>query len=177
MSHSYVKRTIIACVSAFLFAAVLQTGSARAECAAGMAACPSDFGGACAPAGSVCCPGNGYVPIGAICEKNPTGNWGAIALATWDDAKGEAHVSASVRENAPSLSEASTLVLLDCQKASVHVCHIVGTFSNGKCGYVATGHNSKEVRWAVSGSPEDALSTCSSNGIACQQPVGGCNNK
>ena len=177
MSNAAVKRTIVTVAGAFALAVIMQTASAHADCAAGMAACPSDLGGGCVPMGSVCCPGNGYVPIGAICEKDPTGNWGAIAVATWNDSQGEAHAIATVKENVPSLSQASTAALLDCQKASVHVCHIVGTFANGRCGYVATGHNAKEVRWAVSAAPRDALNNCSTGGVTCQQPVGGCNNK
>jgi Domain of unknown function (DUF4189) len=177
MSNAAVKRTIVTVAGALTLAVVMQSVSAYADCAAGMAACPSDLGGGCVPMGSVCCPGNGYVPIGAVCDKDPTGNWGAIAVATWNDSQGDAHASATVKENAPSLSQASTAALLDCQKASVHVCHIVGTFANGRCGYVATGHNAKEVRWAVSSAPQDALNSCSTGGVTCQQPVGGCNNK
>lgn len=177
MSNPAVKRTIIMAASAFVLAVIMQPVSARADCAKGMAACPSDFGGSCVPVGSICCPANGYVPIGATCDKDPTGNWGAIAVATWDDSKGEAKVGAAVEENLPSLSQASSAALLACQKTTVHVCNIVGTFSNGKCGYVSVGHNAKEVSWAISAAPQDALNDCTAGGHTCQQPVGGCNNK
>ncbi len=169
------RRCVGAIAGAFALAIIMQSGLARADCASGMAACPSDLGGQCVPEGSVCCPGGSYVPVGAVCEKDPTGNWGAIAIATWNDGKGDAKVSATVQENQPSLSQASTAALLGCQKAAVRLCHIVGTFSSGKCGYVSLGHNAKAVRWAVSAKPEEALSTCSAEGITCQQPIGGCN--
>ena len=112
--------------------------------------------------------------MGAACPGENTGSWGAVAVAQWDDSTGNAHVDASVNYNSKTLSQASSAALTDCQKSSGQLCHIVGTFNNGGCGYVDVGHGSNNARYGISATVEGATKECTASGDACKAPIGAC---
>src|ERR1700730_6858274 len=150
MSIFTVKRSILILASAIMLVFLSGIAPVLADCPKGEAACPSALGGGCAPLGSICCPGNMHAVIGAACPGEQTGDWGAIAVVTWRDSTGNAHVAFGLGMHGKTISQASTIELLDCQKDSAELCQIVGTFSNGGCGYIPIGAGSNDVRWEIS---------------------------
>jgi hypothetical protein len=177
MSIFTVKRSIFMLASAIMLVFVGGIAPVRADCPNGQAACPSNLGGECAPLGSICCPGNAHTVIGAACPAEQAGDWGAIATVIWHDKSGNAHAAFGVGLHGKTISQASTAALLDCQSNSGELCQIVGTFSDGNCGYISIGSGTNDVRWGISSTSDQALKECTSNGDTCKTPAGGCTNK
>jgi Domain of unknown function (DUF4189) len=171
-----IKRSVVMLAGAIAFVFVTQASPARADCANGLYACPTNTGGGCAPVGTVCCPGNTHAPLGAACPNEESGDWGAIAVVTWGDSGGE-HVESGVASGYKTVSQASTAAMLDCQKASVQMCQMASVFANGGCGYVSVGQTSKGVKWAVDDSAQAAVNDCTANGGTCKPAVGSCTKK
>ena len=169
-------RFILILTGGIALAFATEVPSALADCPKGEALCPSNLGGGCAAVGHICCPGGTHVAVGDACAGEQSGSWGAIATVEWDDSTGNAHVDAAVSYDSKTLSQASAAALTDCQKASGQLCHIVGTFSNGNCGYVSVGHGGNDARVAYSGTAAEALKECTVGGDACKAPIGGCTN-
>ncbi len=150
---------------------------AMAACDPGWGECPQSLGGGCAPLGAVCCPGGTHVPAGNSCPAEVVGYWGAIAVASWNDSSGAAHVASGVAWNYRTLSLASDAAMSQCQGYGGQNCQIVGNFSNGGCGYVAVGTGTGGVRWGIGPTPEEATAQCSAGGFVCKAPAGGCTSR
>lgn len=111
----------------------------------------------------------------AFADCTPGNCYGAIATALWNDNSGAAYVASGIGWNYDSENAASNAAISQCQGyGGGSYCKIVGTFSNGGCGYVTTGSNASGVRWGVGPTAADALSQCQMGGFTCRQPVGGC---
>lgn len=168
------KRFILILAGGIVLAAATEVPLALADCPKGEALCPSNLGGGCAPLGNICCPGGTHVAVGGACAGENTGSWGAVAVAQWNDSSGNAQVEASINYNSKTLSQASAAALTNCQKTSGQLCHIVGTFDNGGCGYVAVGTGRNNARYGMSATAEGATKECTATGDACKAPIGGC---
>lgn len=111
----------------------------------------------------------------AFADCTPGNCYGAIATALWNDSSGAAYVASGIGWNYDSESGASAGAIAQCQGyGGGSYCKVVGTFSNGGCGYVTTGSNATGVRWGIGGTAQEALNQCQMGGFTCKQPVGGC---
>jgi hypothetical protein len=110
----------------------------------------------------------------AFADCTPGACYGAIATATWNDSSGAAYVASGVAWNYSSPDLAANGAISQCQGYGGQNCTVVGTFSNGGCGYVTTGSNASGVRWGVGPTAQDALNQCQAGGYTCNQPAGGC---
>lgn len=99
--------------------------------------------------------------------------WGAIAAGI--DEGRPSRVGTGISWNYGSKSEAEAAALRRCGE-SVSSCRIVDTFNVG-CGYVTTGRNSRgQVGWGAGSSAQAAYNNCTSRGLQCNTPSGGCIN-
>ena len=98
--------------------------------------------------------------------------WGAVAVALTDD-----HVAAGIAWNHRTEGEAQSRAIEQCNEQGVPGCHIVGSFRNGGCGYVTTGHSDDSVGWGMGSTAEAASENCESRGLDCKPPAGGCTAK
>ena len=56
----------------------------------------------------------------------------------------------------------------------VSSCKIVDLYNEG-CGYATTGNNgSGGYGWGAAATAERAIALCTSQGLTCQKPIGGC---
>jgi hypothetical protein len=111
----------------------------------------------------------------AFADCTPGNCYGAIATALWNDSSGAAYVASGIGWNYDSANDASNAAIAQCQGyGGGSYCKVVGTFSNGGCGYVTTGTNASGVRWGIGGTAQDALDQCQQGGFTCKTPVGGC---
>jgi hypothetical protein len=112
---------------------------------------------------------------GSACAAELPGDWGAIAVVTWNDSSGAAHVAAGVSSNYKTISQASAAALTDCQNQSGGTpCQVVSTFENGGCGYVSVGQGTNDVRWGIGPNAQTALNECTATGDTCKTPIGYC---
>ncbi|MCB1549758.1 MAG: DUF4189 domain-containing protein [Hyphomicrobiaceae bacterium] len=153
--------------------ALLAPAPAAAQCNPGYKLCPDHLGGGCAPIGSICCAGGKHVTSGR-CPRTSGGSYGAIAVALWRESSGRSRVAVGVGWKYRSLSEASRSAMSQCQGRGGQGCRVVTTFSNGGCGYVATGSSSNGVSYGTGATPRIALSECRKNGHSCSRAIGGC---
>lgn len=110
----------------------------------------------------------------AFADCTPGACYGAIAAATWNDSSGAAYVATGVAYNYDSDTGASNAAVSQCQSYGGQNCTVVGTFSNGGCGYVTTGTNATGVRWGMGPTSDEALNQCQMGGYTCRPPSGGC---
>lgn len=101
--------------------------------------------------------------------------WGAIAVALWNDFWGVAKVEAAISWNQTTLEAAESIAIDRCQRGGGEGCIIKGTWSSG-CGYISTGASGGRVAWGFGPTPDDAARNCSSQGVVCDPPIGGCND-
>jgi Domain of unknown function (DUF4189) len=175
MFFAVVTRAILMLAGGMMLAFFIQIPLALADCPQGEGSCPQNMGGGCAPMGSVCCPGGTHVASGGTCAAEQPGDWGAAAVVEWKDSSGGAHVATGVASGYKTISLASSAALTSCQTdAGGKPCQIVGTFSNGGCGYIAVGKGTNDVRWGMGDSAQKALSECTAIGETCQTPIGYC---
>lgn len=111
-------------------------------------------------------------PVFADCT--PPECYGASAAGTWNTWDGIAHVAIGVAWNLPNNGVAQREALNQCHSDGGMNCAVVGYFSNGGCGYIASGIRGEEVKWAASSSESGAYNNCSSGGFSCDSPIGGC---
>lgn len=168
-------------IGAAAFAAVIvsslsvaRDASAAGTCDPGWGWCPDRLGGGCAPVNSTCCPGGTHVPKGQQCPADTRGSYGAVAVSMWNDNSGQAHVATGISWDWPFLSSATEDAMNRCKSSGGTTCQVVGTFKNGGCGYVATGHNERGVRYGMGATPNEAYDECSTGGYTCKTPIGGC---
>lgn len=95
--------------------------------------------------------------------------WGAVAVALTED-----HVAAGVAWNDETQDQAEERALAQCNERGVSGCHVVGTFRNGGCGFVTTGHSDDSVGWGIGATADAANEACTSRGLDCKPPAGGC---
>lgn len=46
-------------------------------------------------------------------------------------------------------------------------CEVVGTFSDGACGYISIGRSADDLTYATGSTEEEAIESCSSDGFDC----------
>lgn len=166
-----VRSLCVAVLAAGFF--LLMPGEAFAQCKPGWALCPDSLGGGCAPRGATCCPGGRHVTSGA-CPSDTPGSYGAAAASLYRDSRGVAHVATGISWDFRTLAEASAAAIKQCKGQGGTNCRVVDTFSNGGCGYIATGASRTAAAWATGATPQEALNKCRQGGYNCKQPVGGC---
>jgi len=99
--------------------------------------------------------------------------WGALAAGTWQDASGGAHVAIGSAYNYETAAIARREARKECRRRGIN-CRVVGTFSNGACGYITVGQTSDGVAWYSGPSYSDVLRKCQRAGYGCKEPIGGC---
>jgi hypothetical protein len=110
-------------------------------------------------------------PATAQPQPQPT-QWGAMAAGI-DPAGTDGHVGVGWAI-ADSQTAAQTSALAQCRKQGISSCQIVTIYNEG-CGYITTGNNgSGAYGWGSGATADRAVATCSSQGFACQKPIGGC---
>ncbi|MCB1547590.1 MAG: DUF4189 domain-containing protein, partial [Hyphomicrobiaceae bacterium] len=168
------------------------TALAQLQCEPGYKLCPENLGGACAPVDSICCPGGRFSYTGR-CPDSPqatpaapsvpprlappasSGSWyGAISVALWKTRSGRARVAVGIAWNYRTTAEARDNAIRQCRSRGGQGCRIATTFSNGGCGYVATGSSTRGVSYGTGATPAIALSECRKRGHRCNKPIGGC---
>lgn len=167
-------RFLSALLGAVMLAALAPMPAAFADCDSGWGLCPDSLGGGCAPMGSVCCAGGRHVGPGQTCPADAPGSWGALAAGLWNDSSGAAHVASGAAWNYPTISAASDAAMAQCKSYGGQNCSIVGTFSNGGCGYITVGTGNGATRWGIGPTAADATNQCTAGGFTCRPPVGGC---
>jgi hypothetical protein len=109
--------------------------------------------------------------------------WGAIAGATWKDGSGE-HASDGTSWDYRSKSQAISAALSQCQQAGGgSQCKIVGTFSNGGCGYISIGNGDASfvqgrACYGSGNTAAAAENSCHTAGcMTCKPADGGCTQR
>jgi Domain of unknown function (DUF4189) len=116
-------------------------------------------------------------PSGPPSSSSDRGSYGATATAIYED-DDEEKVASGIAWNYSSQSEADQAALDNCSSRGGRGCKVVGRFSNGNCGYVATGSEGSRVCWGSAGTADDALDACHEHGCSsCRTPIGGCTNR
>jgi len=104
----------------------------------------------------------------------PPPQWGAIAAGidtAPEGGTGHAGVGWAIGDNEEAAQKAA---LAQCRAQGVAGCKIVDLYNEG-CGYITTGNNgSGGYGWGTAATPERAVALCTSQGLACQKPIGGC---
>ena len=104
----------------------------------------------------------------------PPPQWGAIAAGI-DDATGGGPGHAGAGWAIGDSEDAAQRAALDqCRRQGVASCKIIDLYNEG-CGYITTGNNgSGGYGWGTAASADRAVALCTSQGLACQKPIGGC---
>jgi hypothetical protein len=97
--------------------------------------------------------------------------WNAVAASV--DTGRVAHVAAGYSGLQSSPSEATQAALERCRAAGGRSCKSRPA-SNSGCFYITTGKKGTRVAWGSGGTIAEALDNCRSNGVYCDQPIGGC---
>jgi hypothetical protein len=124
------------------------------------------------PSGQTLCPdGLSCISPGGTCATaTSTGDFGALAAGISGGV-----VGVGSAYNYPSLGSAESMALQECSQRTAN-CKVVGTFSNGGCGYITTAVTG--TCWGSGESTAIALSECQSRGCGnCQAPIGGCTKR
>lgn len=104
----------------------------------------------------------------------PPNQWGAMAAGI--DGTGTnntGHVGVGWALGVDEAAAQKTAVA-QCQNQGILSCKIVDLYNEG-CGYITTGNNgSGGYGWGTGATAARALAVCSSQGLACQKPIGGC---
>jgi len=104
----------------------------------------------------------------------PPPQWAAIAAGI-DSAPvggtGHAGVGWAIADSEDAAQRAA---LEQCSRQGVSSCKIVDLYNEG-CGYITTGNNgSGGYGWGTAATVERAVALCTSQGLVCQKPIGGC---
>jgi hypothetical protein len=101
------------------------------------------------------------------------GQYGALSAGFWKDENGALHVTSGVARNFSSPGRAERAANDACLEDGRN-CHVIGTFSNGGCGYISVGHNAHDTRYGVGATARRAFNNCSKDDFECNPPKGGC---
>ena len=112
-------------------------------------------------------------PVGSQNQSTPS-KWGAIAAGIDTAAAGgTGHVGVGWAVGDSEIA-AQQAALAQCKNQGISSCKIVDIYNEG-CGYVTTGNNGRgDYGWGTGATPDRAMRTCASQGLACQKPIGGC---
>src|SRR5882724_9487379 len=77
----------------------------------------------------------------ALADCTPPECYGAVAAGMWRDWSGAAHVSIGSSYNFSQDAYAQQGALNQCHSGGGMNCAVVGHFSHGGCGYIASGNN------------------------------------
>jgi hypothetical protein len=104
----------------------------------------------------------------------PPPQWAAIAAGI-DSAPvggtGHAGVGWAIGDSEGAAQRAA---LEQCARQGVSSCKIVDLYNEG-CGYITTGNNgSGGYGWGTAATADRAVALCTSQGLVCQKPIGGC---
>jgi Domain of unknown function (DUF4189) len=113
-------------------------------------------------------------PPAAPVPPAPMPQWAAMAGGIdGADAGGTGHVGVGWAMNADPAAAQKT-AMAQCQNRGIRSCKIIEIYNEG-CGYITTGNNGNGgYGWGSGATPERAIQVCSSQGLACQKPIGGC---
>ncbi len=144
------------------------TGECRIDCAASVAAAPAPQ----APAQPAKPAQQASLPPAPAPAPPP--QWGALAAGI-DSAPaggtGRAGVGWAIDEDP---DKAQKIAMAQCRAQGVSSCKIVDLYNEG-CGYATTGNNgSGGYGWGAAATAERAVALCTSQGLSCQKPIGGC---
>jgi hypothetical protein len=104
----------------------------------------------------------------------PPPQWGAIAAgidSAPEGGTGHAGAGWAIGDDEGTAQKAA---LAQCRAQGVANCKIVDLYNEG-CGYITTGNNgSGGYGWGTASTADRAVALCTSQGLACQKPIGGC---
>ena len=104
----------------------------------------------------------------------PPPQWGAIAAGidtALTGTTGHAGVGWALGDSADAASQTA---LDQCRRQGVLSCKIVDLYNEG-CAYITTGNNgSGGYGWGTAATADRAVALCTSQGLNCQKPIGGC---
>ena len=146
------------------FTLALASFGVAAQCATGV----DTGGGNCVPPDAAGMPG--YNPSVAPAPPGPSweSTWGAIALDTEDNAKGDT-------TGASSKSAASDEALSDCSRGGARHCRIIFTYSN-QCASVAWGDHAFGVSagTTIDDAQRNAVTECAKGSPGCKPVYQAC---
>jgi hypothetical protein len=113
-------------------------------------------------------------PQPALPLAPPPPQWGAIAAGIDTALTGTTGHAGAGWALGDSADAASQTALDQCKRQGVVSCKIVDLYNEG-CAYITTGNNgSGGYGWGTAATSERAVALCTSQGLACQKPIGGC---